>query len=51
MRSQFEGVSDSLEESRGELLKFGVDSDMANKIAGEIAKNQGVITKDIASNY
>ena len=48
LRSQFEGVSDSLAESRGELLKFGVDSDMANKIAGEIAKNQGVITKDIA---
>ena len=48
LRSQFEGVSSELADSRGELLKFGVDSGMANKIAGEIAKNQGVITTDIA---
>ena len=47
MRSQFEGVSDSLAESRGELLKFGVD--LIWQLRFEIAlAGQGVITKDIA---
>ena len=48
LRSQFKGISDELEMSRGELLDFGVDLDTSGKIAGEIAKTQGIITTDIA---
>ena len=48
LRGQMQNVSNELEAQKGFLESQGVNLDQAMKIGGAIAKNQGLITTDIA---